>query len=314
MCSRCVPSISDTRTPRRSDASSASRVAPSIRARTSCEHPEGALWTRCLVGGAPVLVEGHATRERLSGMDGEQGYAIRGIPAGWPIPTGTPIGLRVADRPDPRRADDRPSLPEYEMCQPSAYGASDSRCECQSTSTSQVDEGDAHALHAWARIHPCEHVLLRQAGWKWACAPSLPGLSTSTESGVTQKQLVLQALRSAGERGLCVTDMGQIDWTAVLTMRNRISEARRSGLDIRGERCLRHAHRGLVYRYTLSVAADRSGDASYHSGRAERAEAHTSGTTSQDNGAARPWDALGATGRERGPEAPPTFSQQAMTL
>lgn len=69
---------------------------------------------------------------------------------------------------------------------------------------------------------------------------------------MSQREAVLQALRSAPD-GLCVSDMNAIDWTAVLTMRNRIHELRQQYV-IRGERCRKHAHRGQVERYYLVVA------------------------------------------------------------
>lgn len=62
---------------------------------------------------------------------------------------------------------------------------------------------------------------------------------------------MLAALRSAGERGLCISDMERIDRTAVLTMRNRLSELRASGVAIESERCQIHKHRSSVARYRL---------------------------------------------------------------
>lgn len=71
---------------------------------------------------------------------------------------------------------------------------------------------------------------------------------------MTQRETVLEALRAAGTRGLCISDMGQIDWTAVLTMRNRISELRASGVDIESFPCRIHQHRSSVARYRLAPA------------------------------------------------------------
>lgn len=68
---------------------------------------------------------------------------------------------------------------------------------------------------------------------------------------MTQREIILGALREAGERGVCISDLADVDWTVVLTARNRIAEARRSGLEIESKPCLKHAHRGLVSRYFL---------------------------------------------------------------
>jgi hypothetical protein len=68
---------------------------------------------------------------------------------------------------------------------------------------------------------------------------------------MSQRQVILQALRDAGDRGICISDLADVDWTVVLTARNRIAEARRSGLEIESKPCLKHAHRGSVSRYFL---------------------------------------------------------------
>jgi len=66
---------------------------------------------------------------------------------------------------------------------------------------------------------------------------------------MTQRDVILSALRAAGERGVCISDMERIDWTCVLTMRNRVGELRHAGERILSARCLRHKHRGTVFRY-----------------------------------------------------------------
>lgn len=70
---------------------------------------------------------------------------------------------------------------------------------------------------------------------------------------MSQRSTILQALRDAGDRGICVSDLAAVDWTCVLTSRNRIHELRQEYV-IRGERCRKHAHRGQVERYYLVVA------------------------------------------------------------
>lgn len=66
---------------------------------------------------------------------------------------------------------------------------------------------------------------------------------------MSQRSVILDALKSAGDKGICVTDLGQIDWTVVLTARNRIAEARAAGVPIRSEVCKVHRHRSSVARY-----------------------------------------------------------------
>lgn len=68
---------------------------------------------------------------------------------------------------------------------------------------------------------------------------------------MTQRDVILSALRSAGSDGVCISDLGAIDWTCVLTARNRISELRASGVAIESERCTRHSHASTVSRYFL---------------------------------------------------------------
>jgi hypothetical protein len=64
---------------------------------------------------------------------------------------------------------------------------------------------------------------------------------------MSQKQRILDELRAHPE-GVC---LAMLPTDLSYTARNRIASLRREDFDIRGERCLRHAHRGLVYRYTL---------------------------------------------------------------
>lgn len=59
---------------------------------------------------------------------------------------------------------------------------------------------------------------------------------------------VLNALRMAGDRGLCVADV-PID--VGYTLRNRLSELRAGGHHIEARPCRAHRHRGGVLRYRL---------------------------------------------------------------
>jgi len=69
---------------------------------------------------------------------------------------------------------------------------------------------------------------------------------------MSQKDVIYGALRSAGERGCCIEDFGRIDWTCVLTARNRVAELRAEGLDIVSAPCRIHRHRSKsVARYEL---------------------------------------------------------------
>ena len=65
---------------------------------------------------------------------------------------------------------------------------------------------------------------------------------------MSQRSTVLEALREAGERGICLADV-PID--VGYAMRNRIGDLRAAGMLIRGERCRIHAHRGQIERYFL---------------------------------------------------------------
>ena len=70
----------------------------------------------------------------------------------------------------------------------------------------------------------------------------------------TQRELVLQALRSAGTAGACLDDFAQLDFGLPYRSRNVISDLRKEGLPIEGSPCKRHAHRGCVYSYRLVPA------------------------------------------------------------
>ena len=72
---------------------------------------------------------------------------------------------------------------------------------------------------------------------------------------MTQRELILIVLRDHPE-GVCIEDVGRVDPYAVLTARNRISELRADGFDIRSQRCRVHAHRSTVSRYFLVVPAE----------------------------------------------------------
>lgn len=88
---------------------------------------------------------------------------------------------------------------------------------------------------------------------------------------MTQRELVLQALRSAGERGVCLAD---VPLDLGYTLRNRVASLRHE-YTIESERCRVHAHDGPVSRYWLKEKA-----ASPVAGRAasieRRAVAHNS--------------------------------------
>lgn len=77
------------------------------------------------------------------------------------------------------------------------------------------------------------------------------GPSAHDGASVSQRTLLLTALRDAGPAGLCITDLGRLDPTAVLTARNRIAELRAGGLRIDGKPCRVHRHRGSVQRYWI---------------------------------------------------------------
>jgi hypothetical protein len=65
---------------------------------------------------------------------------------------------------------------------------------------------------------------------------------------VSQRESVLAALRTAGSRGICLAD---VPLEVSYTLRNRVSELRRQGTDVRSELCRVHAHDGPISRYTL---------------------------------------------------------------
>lgn len=69
---------------------------------------------------------------------------------------------------------------------------------------------------------------------------------------MNQRELVLQALRSAGTAGACLEDFAQLDFGLPYRARNVISELRRfEHLPIESEVCRVHKHRSSVARYFL---------------------------------------------------------------
>jgi hypothetical protein len=68
----------------------------------------------------------------------------------------------------------------------------------------------------------------------------------------SQRQIVIEALRSAGDRGCCLEDFAQIDFGLPYRARNVVSELRKEGLPIEGSPCKVHAHRSSVFRYRLA--------------------------------------------------------------
>lgn len=68
---------------------------------------------------------------------------------------------------------------------------------------------------------------------------------------MNQRELVLDALRQAGERGCCLDDFAQIDFGLPYRARNVVSELRADHVPIRSEVCHVHAHRSSVARYFL---------------------------------------------------------------
>lgn len=69
---------------------------------------------------------------------------------------------------------------------------------------------------------------------------------------MTQRDVILDALKSAGERGICLSDVALIDPTLTYRMRNYVSEMRRfDHLPIESEPCKAHRHRSSVARYHL---------------------------------------------------------------
>lgn len=71
--------------------------------------------------------------------------------------------------------------------------------------------------------------------------------STPITRPISQKSLVLSALREAGERGICVSDVPR---DLSYTLRNRVGELRRE-FTIESDRCRVHRHRSTVSRYVL---------------------------------------------------------------
>lgn len=67
----------------------------------------------------------------------------------------------------------------------------------------------------------------------------------------SQRELVLSALRVAGERGCCLEDFAKLDFGLPYRSRNVISELRRDHVPIEGSPCKVHAHRSSVFRYRL---------------------------------------------------------------
>ena len=63
--------------------------------------------------------------------------------------------------------------------------------------------------------------------------------------GMSQKEIILGELK---HHSLCVSDLPD---HLSYTLRNRVSELRRDGVDIRSERCRVHRHRAAVVRYAL---------------------------------------------------------------
>ena len=66
---------------------------------------------------------------------------------------------------------------------------------------------------------------------------------------MTQRELVLSALREAGERGCCLDDFARLDFGLPYRARNVVSELRRDHVPIRSEVCKVHRHRSSVARY-----------------------------------------------------------------
>ena len=75
---------------------------------------------------------------------------------------------------------------------------------------------------------------------------------------MSQRDTALEALRSAGERGACLADIAQLDPNMPYRYRNVISDLRKDGLPIVGERCVRHAHKGPILSYRLVPAGQQA--------------------------------------------------------
>jgi Helix-turn-helix domain len=69
---------------------------------------------------------------------------------------------------------------------------------------------------------------------------------------MSQRSLILDALREAGERGCCLNDFAAVDLFLPYRSRNVISELRRDGVPIRSAVCKTHRHRSSVARYYLA--------------------------------------------------------------
>jgi hypothetical protein len=65
---------------------------------------------------------------------------------------------------------------------------------------------------------------------------------------VSQRSVILDALRIAGRQGVCLSD---VPLEIGYTMRNRVAELRRDGKLIESERCRVHKHASTVSRYFL---------------------------------------------------------------
>ena len=72
---------------------------------------------------------------------------------------------------------------------------------------------------------------------------------------MTGRQVVLDALWTAGERGVCIHDLAKIDPFIPYRARNYVSEMRRDGHNIASEVCRVHKHRSSVARYRLILPA-----------------------------------------------------------
>lgn len=73
---------------------------------------------------------------------------------------------------------------------------------------------------------------------------------------MSQRETAIRALREAGQRGVCLTDIAQLDPNMPYRYRNVISELRHSGVAIESERCTAHRHASTVSRYRLASVDD----------------------------------------------------------
>lgn len=69
---------------------------------------------------------------------------------------------------------------------------------------------------------------------------------------MSQREIALYALRTAGQNGVCLFDIAELDPNMPYRYRNVISELRASGVAIESERCQIHKHRSSVARYRLA--------------------------------------------------------------